>query len=175
MKHIVKTDKGISTVYDPKGNIIKEYYTSDGVRNIVDTKYWFWDLRGRLKQDIARPVKYHDQERIYVKEDIEEIIPNKEYISYIVVKYGNKTLARTEHHVKTEDMGNYRHMIETFIDRLIAGNWKLYKIDNPELDPKHTHFKLDAHRYKEIHKDRKPVKKPPLKRKLCKKKVVKRK
>lgn len=158
-------------VYNGEGDIVRTYYTPDRNRNIVNTFYWYYDLQGRLKQELTRPVKYHGQERMYVKEDIESL-PDNSYVSHLTVMYGPTVLARTNKtfYVNITDRYgimdvNYRNPIKVTVNYLLEGGWKLYKIGENA-----TEFRKKKVVKKSI--TRKPCKCKPI-RKSIKKKVKK--
>jgi hypothetical protein len=116
--------------------------------NIIQTYFWYNDLRGRLKQELSPPGYYKGRPRIYVKEDIEQLPPtdsNTHLItSHLRVYYGDKLLAETDktipefkngimafgkhHYGDDEDL---RFQTRTTVNFLLNdGGWKLYKIDD---------------------------------------------
>lgn len=135
--------------------------------NIVNTYFWFNDLRGRLKQELHLPSQYHGFPRMYVKEDIEKEEDNK-LISHLRVYYGRKLLAEIakpmpEYIVSFAGYNNdedLRFQIRTTVNFLInEGGWKLYKIE-------------DQGRFRKIKRTPHKPKRSTVKKSLVKKKIV---
>lgn len=64
-------------------------------KNIVQTYYWAFDLRGRLKRDLSPPGRYHGLPRPFVQEDIEEDDEENTLTSYLRVYIGKDLKAQT--------------------------------------------------------------------------------
>ena len=135
--------------------------------NIVNTYFWYNDLRGRLKQELHPPGQYHGLPRMYVKEDIEKEEDNK-LISHLRVYYGKRLLAELDKPIPEyivsfagyKDDEDLRFRIRTTVNFLLnEGGWKLYDVDNQG-------------RFRKAKKPRSKPKRHPVKKSLVKKKVV---
>jgi hypothetical protein len=154
-----KYNPHLSDMYDTSGKSVKSFYTSDGGKNIVNTFYWAFDLRGRLKQETSPPRPYRGHEIPYVKEDIESL-GNNEFVSHFKYVADKKTRASTQRKFKIESASTSflsdhpdfdRGDIRVFVLKFIDGGWRAYANNDPTA------------------LDRKSKKKPsPTKRCLCK-------
>ena len=91
------TSKNGSPVTDEEENKPKKKFPSLNLKdkNIVQTYYWAFDLRGRLKRDIRPPGYYHGLPRPFVQEDIEENDEDNTLTSYLRVYIGRDLKAQT--------------------------------------------------------------------------------
>jgi hypothetical protein len=107
--------------------------------NIVQTYYWFYDLRGRLKQEIKPPGEYHGRPRAFVQEDIEEDRERNILTSHLRYYLGKKIIAYTTMTVPEleirfvssgyEDAGS-RPKVVQMIRFLLDGGWSYYKVES---------------------------------------------
>lgn len=157
---------------DEENNRVKKYnpFKLD-VRdyNMVQTYYWFYDLRGKLKQDIKPPGEYHGHPLPYIQEDIEEDRENNTVTSHLRYYVGKKLLAYNTITVPEltfqflkegyEDAES-RFKVKQLVRFLLDGGWKYYKVETRKKAVSKTKTK------------RTPVKK--VKKVVSKKKVIKK-
>lgn len=108
--------KGGIPIDDEGEPIVKKKLPSLNLKdkNIVQTYYWAFDLRGRLKRDISPPGKYHGLPRPFVQEDIEENDEDNTLTSYLRVYIGKDLKAQTS--------VTYPLLSPTFLGSEVAGN-----------------------------------------------------
>ena len=103
---------------------------------IVQTYYWYYDLRGKLKvRDLAPPGEYHGHPRPYVREDIEENIDNNRLTSHLRYYVGKEPKAYTSvvvprHTLRflgdVEDAESL-YVVKKAVVFFLDGGWMYYK------------------------------------------------
>lgn len=138
-------EPNLSDKIDSSGQVVDTFYSADKGKNIVNTFYWAFDLRGRLKQEISPPRPYKGHPIPYVKEDIESI-GNNEYISHFKYIADKRVMAKTQRKFTIESASTSflsehpdfdRGDIRVFVLKFLDGGWRAYAIgDSTSLDRK---------------------------------------
>ena len=127
---------------DKDGKRIKKYKPFEfDVRNynIVQTYFWFYDLHGKLKQEIKPPADYHGNPRAYIKEDVEEDREDNTITSHLRYYLGKKliaydTITVPEFSIKFIEPGyedaESRLKVRQHIRFLLDGGWAYFKIES---------------------------------------------
>ena len=158
-----------------EGKIIK--YPSLKGLEILRTYYWFFDLQGRLKQDLSPPGEYHGRPRMFIREDI---VRDKEdpslLTSHMRVYSGKKMIAydtKTIPEYKTirrkdgfltdydRDDSDLRHEIRRMaLSMLLNDGWMNYKIEDLDINKSDRKSRKVKPRIRKLSKSiKKPVKK----------------
>jgi hypothetical protein len=141
--------------------------------DILRTYYWFFDLQGRLKQDLGPPGEYHGRPRMFIKEDIvrDEDDP-KLLTSHMRVYSGKKLIAydtKTIPEYKTiprkdgfltdydRDDSGLRHEIRRMaLSMLLNDGWRNYRVEDLDINRERKSKKIKP---KSRKVNKKPIKK----------------